>query len=116
MNFSVILGALVAVLAIIRGVFEVRVEKLDGFLAFPPVEVNLDDGEAAVERFAGILTFRTISDIGAENHVIHPEEFQNLLDYLKASFPAVWASLTVRHVGPLVSSFRGLLLLHHGLQ
>lgn len=102
MNFSVVLGALFAVLAIIRGIFEVRVEKLDSFLAFPPVDVKLDNGEAAVKRFAGILKFRTISDIKAENHVIHPEEFQNLLGYLKASFPDVWASLNVRHVSSLI--------------
>ena len=62
------------------------------------VDVPLTDLDAAVERFAGVLRFKTISSKTATNHVEHPEDFKALHKYLRKQWPLVFQKLQVNMV------------------
>ena len=54
--------------------------------------------QAILRRFADTLTFNTTSATYAENHVLHPEEFQKMHKHLQASWPKVHEKLTLTKV------------------
>ena len=69
-----------------------------GHPAFNKVLVNLTDPKAAVERFAGTLRFKTVSDRAADNHAKEQHEFRGLHDYLRQQWPVVFSKLHVETV------------------
>jgi hypothetical protein len=98
MNLSSVLGVLIATIAIIRGIFELKTTVPHNNSPFASVNVQIDHFDAVIKRFAGILKYRTISDISSENHVLDGTEFEKLLAYLESTFPVVWANLEVQRV------------------
>lgn len=57
------------------------------------------DVDAAVSRFAKILTFRTVSSSATPNHATDTEEFLKLHAWLEESYPLVYNRLRVEKVG-----------------
>ncbi len=61
-----------------------------------------------MQRFAKILTFKTVSNVHEPKHVQHPDEFRKLHAWLADTFPDVWSKLEVT-----VVSSGAVLLAHH---
>ena len=70
-------------------------------LEFPPVGIEIADSDKATQRLAGALRFNTVSSSTAENHVLHPGEFDKLHKYFRSSFPLVFKKLKVQEVRAL---------------
>ena len=76
------------------------------------VHQRLCNMQAILRRFADTLMFNTTSASYAENHVLHPEEFQKMHKHLQASWPKVHETLTLTKVEfSLLLEFFSLLLL-----
>lgn len=73
--------------------------------AWASVDVPLKRPEAAVDRFAGVLKFRTISSKTKENHVVYPEDFRGLHKYFRKQWPLVFKQLQVNTVIALHDEF-----------
>ena len=63
-----------------------------------PVDIHITSPEAAVERFAGMLRFETVSKYEADNHAVKPDEFKALHSYMRQQWPQVFAALEVQEV------------------
>jgi hypothetical protein len=100
---TIALGLLLGIGGIFRGIFELKEAVILGPPEFEHVNVTLADPAAVVQRFAGILKYRTVSDMQADNHVIDKDEFSGLLKYLEASFPVVWSKVSIEKVRTLPS-------------
>ena len=66
--------------------------------AWANVEVPLKRPDAVVERFAGVLRFKTISSKIKESHVVYAEAFRGLHKYLRKHWPLVFKKLHVTTV------------------
>jgi hypothetical protein len=114
---TIALGILLGIGGIIRGLLELKESVILGPPEFEHVNVTLADPTAAVQRFAGILKYRTVSDMEADNHIVDKDEFYGLLKYLEATFPVVWSKVTIQKVRTLptqVCCFTPCILLKWG--
>ncbi|KXZ55981.1 hypothetical protein GPECTOR_2g1533 [Gonium pectorale] len=57
------------------------------------------DEAAALGRFRRLITFPTVSNVSAPDHVANPQAFHDLLAALEESYPRVWQQLNVEAVG-----------------
>lgn len=62
---------------------------------FGSVDVRVEDGQAALQRFSRGLQFRTISNSNNTNHVEDQNTFRKLHVYLEEAFPLVHEQLRV---------------------
>lgn len=60
--------------------------------------INIKNENAAIEKFALALTYPTLGNPSAPNHIGEPAPFQHLHTHLERSFPTVYEALTVEKV------------------
>ncbi|EFJ50696.1 hypothetical protein VOLCADRAFT_88484 [Volvox carteri f. nagariensis] len=65
---------------------------------------------AALERFAGLISFPTVSNASSEDHVNDQKVFRDMVAYLARSYPRVWRRLKVEHVGRVGENELSLLI------
>lgn len=90
--------ATVIVLPATRFIQQERYAESGSALTWARVDIPLTNLDAIVERFAGVLRFKTISSKTATNHVEHPEDFKALHKYLRKQWPLVFQKLQVNTV------------------
>ncbi|GLI59011.1 hypothetical protein VaNZ11_000835 [Volvox africanus] len=57
------------------------------------------DTAAALDRFRGLISYPSISNISREDHVNDQKVFRDMMAYLERSYPRVWKHLKVEQVG-----------------
>ncbi|GFR46956.1 hypothetical protein Agub_g8606, partial [Astrephomene gubernaculifera] len=73
---------------------DLRPQKMPKPITCPPL-----DEPAALARFQRLLTFPTVSNASAPDHVGDPQALRGMLAALRESYPLVWSRLTVEQVG-----------------
>jgi hypothetical protein len=61
--------------------------------------------DTAVQHLSEIIQFRTVSDAGAEHHVVDVQEFHKLGAWLASTYAEVWQHFTVEKVTVLAYSY-----------
>lgn len=66
------------------------------------VQEKIEDKEAIIARFQKAITFPTVSDINAINHVSHDnlEAFNQFLSWVRSAYPLTFKHLEVEQVSP----------------
>ena len=65
---------------------------------FESLNIQIRNPEGALERFAGGLRYKTVSNSNSSNHIESEDAFRGLHAHLKAAFPRVHSELELKKV------------------
>lgn len=65
---------------------------------YQPQRELLTDQDVAISRLATLITFPTLANLHAPNHISNPAPFQQLHEFLRTAFPTVFSTCKVETI------------------